>query len=131
MKKSTYWIIWGLVLVIINLCAFPLSAFSLFVTPEGTSIFSMDYLIAFAILFIPNIVMISLFVSAKKENLKEFLIGLGLAVIEVIAMIIIILYTSASFASFVVCAVLIGPCAVGGIILLVKSIFYSSTKHTY
>ena len=65
MKKSMYWIILGLVLVVVNLAAIPISSFSLFGADEGTSIFSIDYLMAFAILVIPNIVTISLFISAK------------------------------------------------------------------
>ena len=127
MKKSMYWIILGLVLVVINLAAIPISAFSLFGTAEGTSIFSIDYLIAFAILVIPNIVTISLFVSAKKENVTEFFIGVGLAIVEVITM------TSILFGileSMMLVAVLIGLCAVGGIILIVKSINLPSTKLT-
>lgn len=127
MKKPMYWIILGLVLVVINLAAIPISAFSLFGTAEGTSIFSIDYLIAFAILVIPNIVTISLFVSAKKENVTEFFIGVGLAIVEVITM------TSILFGileSIMLVAVLIGLCAVGGIILIVKSTNLPSTKLT-
>lgn len=122
-----YWIILGLVLVVINLAAIPISAFSLFGTVEGTSIFSIDYLIAFAILVIPNIVTISLFVSAKKENVTEFFIGVGLAIVEVITM------TSILFGileSMMLVSVLIGLCAVSGIILIVKSINLPSTKLT-
>ncbi|MGM9985918.1 MAG: hypothetical protein ACI35O_01700 [Bacillaceae bacterium] len=125
MKKSMYWSIWGLVLVIINLSTIPISLFSLFGTAEGTSIFSIDYLIAFAILFIPNIVTISLFVSAKKENLTEFFIGVGLAIVEVIVMVSIFFDI---LESIMLCAVLIGLCGIGGIILIVKSIFLPSTK---
>ena len=125
MKKSMYWSIWGLVLVIINLSTIPIALFSLFGTAEGTSIFSIDYLIAFAILFIPNIVTISLFVSAKKENLTEFFIGVGLAIVEVIAMVSIFFDI---LESIMLCAVLIGLCGIGGIILIVKSIFLPSTK---
>lgn len=118
MKKSMYWMILGLVLVVINLGAFPISAFSLFGTAEGTSIFSIDYLIAFAILFVPNIVTISLFVSAKKENVKAFFIGVGLAIVEALVMMSIFFGV---VDSIMLCAVLIGLCAVGGIILIVIS----------
>lgn len=47
MKKTT---IKGFIVVvmaiIVNVCTFPVTAFSLFTTQEGTSIFSIDYLIA-------------------------------------------------------------------------------------
>lgn len=119
MKKSMYWIILGLVLVVVNLAAIPISSFSLFGTDEGTSIFSIDYLMAFAILVIPNIVTISLFISAKKENVTEFFIGVGLAIVEVIAMTSIIF---SILESVMLVTVLIVFCAVGGIILIVKSI---------
>ena len=125
MKNSMYWLLAGLVVVVINLGAIPISAFSLFGTAEGTSIFSIDYLIAFAILFIPNIVTISLFVSIRKQNVKAFFIGVGLAIVEALVMMSIFFGV---VESIVLCAVLIGLCAVGGIILIVKSIFVPSTK---
>ena len=116
MKKSMYWMILGLVLVVINLGAIPISVFSLFGTTEGTSIFSIDYLVAFSILFIPNIVTISLFVSAKKENVTAFFIGVVLAIVEVVVMMIIIF---GMIDSIVLVAALMGLCAVGGIVLIV------------
>jgi len=104
--------------------AVPLALFSLFDTLSGTSIFSIDYLIAFTTLFIPNILTISLFVLVKKENLIGFLIGLMLTVVEVIAMVIIFLTLEFTM----LCTVLIILCAVGGITLTVKSIYLPSRK---
>lgn len=125
MKKQMYWIIFGLVLVIINLGVIPISVFSLFGTEEGTSIFSLDYLIAFTILFIPNIITISLLVSAKKQNLIEFFIGVGLAIGQSVVLICVLF---GMVESLMLVVVMIGLCAVGGIILIVKSIFVPSTK---
>lgn len=125
MKKQMYWIIFGLVLVIINLGVIPISVFSLFGTEEGTSIFSLDYLIAFTILFIPNIITISLLVSAKKQNLIEFFIGVGLAIGQSVVLMCVLF---GMVESIMLVVVMIGLCAVGGIILIVKSIFVPSTK---
>ena len=125
MEKSMNWIISSLVLVVINLAAIPISAFSLFGTAEGTSIFSIDYLIAFTILVVPNIVTISLFISAKKENVTEFFIGVGLAIAQVVILASIFF---GMVDSLMLVAVLIGLCAVGGMTLIVKSIFLPSTK---
>ena len=125
MKKQMYWIIFGLVLVIINLGVIPISVFSLFGTEEGTSIFSLDYLIAFTILFIPNIITISLLVSAKKQNVIEFFIGVGLAIGQSVVLICVLF---GMVESLMLVVVMIGLCAVGGIILIVKSIFVPSTK---
>lgn len=44
----------------INVCAYPVAAFSLFVTPEGTGIFSTDFLIAAMIMLAANIVVFQL-----------------------------------------------------------------------
>ena len=118
MKKSAYWFIFAVVLVLINLSAVPLALVSLFDTQSGTSIFSIDYLIAFTILLIPNIVTISLFVSVRKGYEKCFLAGLALAIVEVIAMVI--LFFKLDF--LILGAIIMILCAIGGIILLVKPI---------
>ena len=118
MKKSAYWFIFAVVLVLINLSAIPLALFSLFDTQSGTSIFSIDYLIAFTILLIPNIVTISLFVSVRKGHVKSFFVGLVLAMIEVITMVS--LFFNLDF--LILGAIIMILCAIGGIILLVKPI---------
>lgn len=82
MQKSMYWIIWSLVFIIINIGAFPIAIFSLFGTAEGTSIFSLDYLIAFFIIVLANLISIQLFISSRSQDQKGFLFGLIIAIIR-------------------------------------------------
>lgn len=60
MNKTTTKILIAVIILNINICAVPLAAFSLFATPEGTSIFSTDYLLAAAILMAADLVMLVL-----------------------------------------------------------------------
>lgn len=126
MKKSMYWLIWVLMLVLINLLAVPCALLTLTTIPVGTSTSLIHYLIPIAFLFIPNIVTISLFVSVKKENVTAFFIGLALAVVEVTVIASVFL---GIIKSSMLLAVLIGLCAIGGIILVVKSFFLPSAKY--
>lgn len=126
MKKSMYWLIWVLLLVLINLLAVPCAFLAFTTIPDGTSTSLIHYLIPFAFLFIPNIVMISLFVSAKKENATEFFIGIGLAIVEVTVIASVFF---GIIKSSILLAVLICLCAIGGIILVVKSFSPTSSKY--
>lgn len=89
MKKSIYWIIWTLVFIVINIEALLIANFSLFGTAAGTSIFSLDYLIAFAIIVLPNIISIQLFISSRKQDQTNFLFGLVIAIIQMCSFVII------------------------------------------
>ena len=124
MKKSFYWLLSGLALIVINLATAPIALFSLFGTVSGTSIFSVDYLIAFAIMCIPNIVTISLFVSAKKQHANAFFTGLGLSVVEAIALVTLVF----NLDFIIPCVIIVALCAMGGLALIVKLTFVSSTK---
>ena len=124
MKKFLYWLLSGLALIVINLAAAPIALFSLFGTVSGTSIFSVDYLIAFTIMFIPNIVTISLFVSAKKQHANAFFTGLGIAVLEAIALVTLVF----NMELIIPCVVIVGLCAMGGLALILKLTYVSSTK---
>lgn len=127
MKKS--WLLFGLALISINLGTIPITIFALidplYETLTGKNIFSIDYLIAFAILLIPNIVTIVLFILAKKEAITEFFTCLGLAVIEVVALVLIFFTT---FEYVMIFVLIVGLCTVGAAILLVKSIIRPSVK---
>ncbi|WP_042347643.1 hypothetical protein [Bacillus massiliigorillae] len=116
MNKLIYWIIWTLVVITINIGAFPIALFSLFATQEGTSIFSIDYLIAFSIILVANVLSIQLFIAARRQNQKRFIIGLVAAVIQVIA---IMLFMNTSFTASIPLA---GLSVLTGIVLLVRSI---------
>ena len=127
MKKS--WLLFGLALIGINLGTIPIAIFvlfdPLFDTLTGKNIFSIDYLIVFGILLIPNIVTIVLFVLAKKEAMTEFFTCLGLAVIEVVALVLIFFTT---FEYVMIFVLIVGLCTVGATILLIKSIIHPSVK---
>lgn len=118
MKKTTYGIIWGLVFIVINMGAFPIALFSLFGTSEGTSIFSLDYLIAFSIVLLANIITIQLFISFRKQNQKDFLFGLMIAIIEVCSFVFFINGNM----DFSICLTLAAISVVGAILLLIKSL---------
>ena len=116
MKKTMYWIIWGLALVVINLGAIPIALFSLFGTAEGTSIFSVDYLVAFSIILLANIVSIQLFIAARRQDMKGFLLGLLFAIIEAISFVLFL--NTVDFWSCFISA-MVG--VVGAAVLLIKS----------
>lgn len=109
MNKLIYWIIWSLVFISINIGAFPIAAFSLFGTSEETSIFSLDYLLAFSIIVLANIISIQLLISLRKKDQKGFLLGLIFAILEVCSFILI----STALAAISI---------VGAVVLLIKSI---------
>ncbi len=117
MKKAVYWMIWTLVLVAINIIAFPIALFSIFGTAEGTSIFSIDYLIAFSIILLANIISVQLFIAIRKQDQNGFLIGLVLAIMEVGSFVLLINST----ADFMVCLALAAVSMIGGVILLIRS----------
>ena len=117
MKKAIYWMIWGLTLAAINVGAFPIAVFSLFGTVEGTSIFSIDYLIAFSIILFANIIPFQLFISIRKQDQEGFLFGLILAIIEVCSFVLLINSTVA----FSICLALAAISTIGGAILLIRS----------
>ncbi|MER2109187.1 MAG: hypothetical protein ABS949_19860 [Solibacillus sp.] len=115
-------IIKGFVVVIIalaiNACAVPLAAFSLFGTPEGTSLFSVDYLIAAVIQLAPNIIVLQLIIALRKNKQPLVIAGWLVAIAEVI--LFFLLYQADLD---LVMFMYIGLVVVGiGILLLVKAI---------
>lgn len=113
MKKLIYWIIWSLVFIVINIEALLIANFSLFGTAEGTSIFSLDYLIAFGIIVLANIISIQLFISSRKQDQKSFLFGLVIAIIQVCAFVILFSKIGITLAAISI---------IGAATLLIKSI---------
>lgn len=117
MKKSMYWIIWSLAVIVINIGAVPIALFSLFGTAEGTSIFSIDYLIAFSIIALANIISIQLFISARRQEQKGFLFGLVVAVMEACSFVLFLNSISDS-----ITIALAAISVAWAIVLLIKSI---------
>ena len=116
MNKTVQWIIWVLALVAINIPIIPIALFSLFGTAEGTSIFSIDYLIAAGILLIGNIIIIQLFLAIRKGRYQGFIFGLSVAVAQAIALYLIFtLY-------FTAWLIIMGVCILAAFVLLIKTI---------
>ena len=86
-------IIKGFVVVVIalaiNACALPLAAFSLFATPEGTSMFSPDYLLAAMILLAANIVVLQLIIALRNKKQPLVIGGWIVAMAEVVLFFIL------------------------------------------
>lgn len=80
MNKTLQWIIWILALIAINIPTLSFASFALFGTAEGTSIFSIDYLLAVGILIAGNIITVQLFLAIRKNHYTGFLYGLLTAV---------------------------------------------------
>lgn len=126
MKRSVYGLLLALGLIGINASAIPLALFSMFDMQAGTNIFSIDYSIVFAIFFIPNIVSIGLFVTAKKEAMMEFFICLGLA----IAVTVVIGIAIFTLKYFIIAALVVGISVVVSIVLMAKALEGSTNNHT-
>lgn len=116
MNKIAQWIIWILALVAINIPTILIASFSLFGTMEGTSIFSVDYLIAAGILLLCNIIIIQLFLAIRKGRYKGFIFGLSVAVAQATGLyLIFVLY-------FIAGLIITGVSILAAIGLLIKAI---------
>ena len=89
MQKSLYHIIWVLILLGINLCAVPISIYSIFAFEKGTNITKMDYTLAITILVISNFITLQLFIAIKKNQKQNAIYGIIIAVTQIIAFILI------------------------------------------
>lgn len=116
-RSIYYWGIWVIALICINLGGIPIALFSLFGTPSGTSIFSLDYFIAFSIFLLSNVSVIQLFFALQKKDQKSFVWGLIFAIIEVCSFIIF-MNTTMDFQISLILAI-IG--VLGAAVLLIKS----------
>ncbi|KEK10908.1 hypothetical protein EP18_14775 [Lysinibacillus sphaericus] len=90
MNKAIQYVIWFLVLIVINLSAIQIASFSLFTTQEGTSIFSLDYLMAFGVIIVTNLITIQLLLAIRKKHQKGFMIGLIVGVLQAISLYLLI-----------------------------------------
>lgn len=85
-NKKWYWALFVVTVLVVNVFAFPIALFSLFGTAEGTSIFSLDYLIAAGILFLANAVNIQLFLSLLRGDERLVRAGFLLVALEVLTL---------------------------------------------
>lgn len=116
MNKAVQWLIWVLALVAINIPTVLIASFSLFGTAEGTSILSVDYLIAAGILLLGNIIIIQLFLAISKGGYQGFIFGLSVVVAQAIGLYLIVkVYYTAGL-------IIIGLSILAAIVLLIKEI---------
>ncbi|MCM3324776.1 hypothetical protein [Cytobacillus kochii] len=90
MNKIIQWIIWSLIIIVVNLSAVLIAMFSLFGTQEGTSIFSLDYAIAIGIILVANFITIQLFFAIRNSHQKGFILGLIVAVLQAFSLYLLI-----------------------------------------
>ena len=88
MPKIIYYIIWAFLLISINLCALPLSIYSLFVIERGTNITSIDYMLAILIVILSNMITFQLFFAIKKKQKQNAILGLIISIIQIISFIL-------------------------------------------
>ncbi|MER1998220.1 MAG: hypothetical protein ABS882_00480 [Lysinibacillus sp.] len=84
MKKKSFVLLMALAM---NLGVYPVAAFSLFATPEGTGIWSADFLIAVLIMLAANIVVIQLLLAIRKNAQRLLTIGWILAFMQLLLFI--------------------------------------------
>ena len=115
-------IIKGFVVVVIalaiNACAVPLAAFSLFATPEGTSMFSTDYLLAAMILLAANVIVLQLIIALRK-NKQPLLIGGWIVAMAEVVLFFILYQAGLDLLTFTYMSLFI---VLIGLVLLVKTI---------
>ncbi len=83
-----YRMIWVMVLLGINLCAFPISIYSIFAIEKGTNITTLDYVLAILILIISNFITFQLFIAIKKNQKQNTLYGIIIAVTQILSFIL-------------------------------------------
>ncbi len=83
-----YRMIWVMVLLGINLCAFPISIYSIFAIEKGTNITTLDYVLAILILIISNFITLQLFIAIKKNQKQNTLYGIIIAVTQILSFIL-------------------------------------------
>ena len=119
MNKTFQWILTiAIGLVIISL-ACPIASFSLFGTAEGTSIFSIDYAIAFLLIIIPLLVVVLLAVATYRGVMQWVYVGYGLATVEMLVLAGLI-FSSLPFTVFVIGILLVSGTSIYGLVQLRK-----------
>lgn len=119
MNKTLQWILTiAIGLVIISL-AWPIASFSLFGTAEGTSIFSIDYAVAFLLVILPLLVVALLAVATYRGVTQWVYIGYGLATVEMLVLAGLV-FGSLPFTVFVIGILLVSGTSIYGLVQLRK-----------
>ena len=88
MPRIVYHLIWAFLLISINLCALPLSIYSLFVIDRGTNITTMDYTLAILIVILSNLITFQLFFAIKKKQKQNAILGFIVGIVQIISFIL-------------------------------------------
>ena len=124
MNKTVMGLLAILATLAINIGTLPLAFFSLFGTAEGTSIFTMDYLIFALILILANIITLQLFIALIKNRKRLFSYGLILAILEIV--LFVLLYnTDLGYSFFYIGSAIIVLIA---LVLIIKSTVSTKRK---
>ena len=88
MQKFLFRMIWVVIFLGTNLCALPISIYSIFAIEKGTNITTIDYTLAITILVISNFITFQLFFAIKKNQKHNAIYGIIIAVTQIIAFIL-------------------------------------------
>ena len=88
MPRIVYHLIWAFLLISINLCALPLSIYSLFVIDRGTNITTMDYTLAILIVILSNLITFQLFFAIKRKQKQNAILGFIVGIVQIISFIL-------------------------------------------
>ena len=121
MNKTIQWLLTIAITIVIITTAGLIASFSLFGTAEGTSFFSIDFLIAGLILIIPLLVVLLLIIAIRKENTPWVYRGFVLATLEM-AVLAGLVYSSLPFTIFVIVVLAVAIFSIYGISQLLKRV---------
>lgn len=114
MNKVIHWLLTGAITVVIAMTSWLIASFSLFATPEGTSIFSLDFLVAGIIFIIPLLVVILLILALTRNAMTWVYRGYMLATLEMLVLVGLV-YASLPFTLFVIGIVVVSIISIFGI----------------
>lgn len=119
MNKTLQWLLTIAITIVIARTSGLIASFSLFGTPEGTSLFSIYFLIAGLIFVIPLLVVVLLILAIIKENTRWIYRGYLLATLEM-AVLAGFVYASFPFTVFVVVVLGVAIFSGYGVLQVVK-----------
>ena len=88
MQKFIYQTIWVLIFLSVNICALPISIYSLFIMERGTNITNWDYALAVLILITSNFITFQLFFAIHRLQKQNALLGISVGIIQLISFIL-------------------------------------------
>ena len=114
MNKVMHGLLIATITVVIIIPSWLIASFSLFATPEGTSIFSLDFLVAGIIFIIPLLVVILLILALTRNAMTWVYRGYALATLEMLVLVGLV-YSSLPFTLFVIGIIVVSILSIFGI----------------